>query len=43
MPRFGTTVVKNFSAAPDSVIVAIIETEAGSKGKGGVLFSEMKK
>ena len=36
-------VVKNFNAAPESVIVAIVETDAGSKGKGGVLFSEMKK
>ena len=36
-------VVKNFNAAPDSVVVAIIETEADSKGKGGVLFSEMKR
>ncbi len=36
-------VVKNFSATPDSVVVSIIETEAASKGKGGVLFSEMKR
>jgi 4-oxalocrotonate tautomerase len=36
-------VVKNFNAAPDAVVVSIIETEAASKGKGGVLFSEMKR
>ena len=36
-------VVKNFNAVPDSVVVSIIETEATSKGKAGVLFSEMKR
>jgi len=36
-------VVKNFNAAPDSVVITIIECEAASKGKGGVLFSEMKR
>jgi 4-oxalocrotonate tautomerase len=36
-------VVKNFNTVPDSVVVTIIETEASSKGKGGVLFSEMKR
>ena len=36
-------VVKNFNAAPEAVVVSIIETEAASKGKGGVLFSEMKR
>jgi 4-oxalocrotonate tautomerase len=36
-------VVKNFNATPDAVVVSIIETEAGSKAKGGVLFSEMKR
>jgi phenylpyruvate tautomerase PptA (4-oxalocrotonate tautomerase family) len=36
-------VVKNFNATPDAVVVSIIETEAASKGKGGVLFSEMKR
>jgi len=36
-------VVKNFNASPDSVVVSIIECEAASKGKGGVLFSEMKR
>jgi 4-oxalocrotonate tautomerase len=36
-------VVKNFSAAPEAVTVSIIETEPTAKGKGGVLFSEMRR
>jgi 4-oxalocrotonate tautomerase len=36
-------VVKNFNAPADAVVVSIIETEATSKAKGGVLFSEMKR
>jgi 4-oxalocrotonate tautomerase len=36
-------VVKNFNAPADAVVVSIIETEATSKSKGGVLFSEMKR
>jgi 4-oxalocrotonate tautomerase len=36
-------VVKHFNATPDAVVVSIIETEAASKSKGGVLFSEMKR
>jgi 4-oxalocrotonate tautomerase len=36
-------VVKNFGTPADSVVVSIIETEATSKSKGGVLFSEMKR
>lgn len=36
-------VVKNFNAPVDAVVVSIIETEAASKSKGGVLFSEMKR
>jgi 4-oxalocrotonate tautomerase len=36
-------VVKNFGTPADSVVISIIETEATSKSKGGVLFSEMKR
>jgi 4-oxalocrotonate tautomerase len=36
-------VVKNFNTTPDAVVISIIETEAASKAKGGVLFSEMKR
>jgi 4-oxalocrotonate tautomerase len=36
-------VVKNFAVPADAVVVSIIETEASSKSKGGVLFSEMKR
>jgi len=36
-------VVKNFNAPADAVVVTIIEAEAASKAKGGVLFSEMKR
>ena len=33
-------VVKNLGAAPDAVIVQIVEASPESKAKGGVLFSE---
>src|SRR5688572_26734261 len=33
-------VMKHFNAPADAVVVSIIETEANSKAKGGVLFSE---
>jgi hypothetical protein len=36
-------VVKHFNAPADAVVVSIIETEAASKAKGGILFSEMKR
>jgi 4-oxalocrotonate tautomerase len=36
-------VVKNFNTPADAVVVTIIEAEAASKAKGGVLFSEMKR
>jgi hypothetical protein len=32
--------MKNFNAPADAVVVSIIETEAVSKSKGGVPFSE---
>ncbi len=38
-----TAVMKHFNAPADAVVVSIIETEASSKAKGGVLFSEMKR
>jgi 4-oxalocrotonate tautomerase len=34
-------VVKNAGATPDAVTVSLVETAKDSKGKGGVLFSEM--
>ena len=34
-------VVKNAGAQPESVTVSLVETAKTSKGKGGVLFSEM--
>lgn len=34
-------VVKNAGAKPDAVTVSLVETAKNSKGKGGVLFSEM--
>jgi 4-oxalocrotonate tautomerase len=34
-------IVKNAGAAPESVTVSLVETAKTSKGKGGVLFSEM--
>ena len=36
-------VVKNAGTTADSVTVSLIETAKTSKGKGGVLFSEMAK
>jgi 4-oxalocrotonate tautomerase len=36
-------VVKNFAVPVDAVMVEIVETEANSKAKGGVLFSEMRR
>jgi 4-oxalocrotonate tautomerase len=33
-------VMKHFNAPADAVVVSIIETEANSKAKGGVMFSE---
>jgi 4-oxalocrotonate tautomerase len=36
-------VVKNFNAAPDAVVVTIIEAEPNLKSKAGVLFSDMKR
>ena len=34
-------VVKNAGAQPEAVTVSLVETAKNSKGKGGVLFSEM--
>jgi 4-oxalocrotonate tautomerase len=34
-------VVKNAGAQPESVTVSLVESPKTSKGKGGVLFSEM--
>lgn len=34
-------VVKNAGTTPDAVTVSLVETAKTSKGKGGVLFSEM--
>jgi len=34
---------EEFAVPADAVVVSIIETEASSKSKGGVLFSEMKR
>jgi 4-oxalocrotonate tautomerase len=34
-------VVKNAGAQPEAVTVSLVETPKTSKGKGGVLFSEM--
>jgi len=36
-------VVKNFGAAAEAVTVQIVEAPKTAKGKGGVLFSEMKR
>ena len=33
-------VVKHFNAAPDAVMVQIVESPKENKAKGGVLFSE---
>jgi 4-oxalocrotonate tautomerase len=40
MQDITAAVVKNFNAPADAVVVSIIETEAVSKSKGGVPFSE---
>jgi 4-oxalocrotonate tautomerase len=34
-------VVKNANTTPEQVTVSLVETAKNSKGKGGVLFSEM--
>ncbi len=34
-------VVKNAGAQPDAVTVSLVKSPRNSKGKGGVLFSEM--
>ena len=34
-------VVKNAGATPDAVTVSLVESPKNSKGKGGVLFSEI--
>jgi 4-oxalocrotonate tautomerase len=34
-------VVKNIGAAPEAVIVSLVETPKTDKGKGGVLFADM--
>jgi 4-oxalocrotonate tautomerase len=34
-------VVKNANTTPEQVTVSLVETPKNSKGKGGVLFSEM--
>ncbi len=36
-------VVKNAGTTPDQVTVSLVETQKINKGKGGVLFSEMKR
>ena len=40
MQDITNAVMKHFNAPADAVVVSIIETEAASKAKGGVLFSE---
>jgi len=35
-------VVKNIGAPAESVTISLVETAKTSKGKGGVLFSDMK-
>jgi phenylpyruvate tautomerase PptA (4-oxalocrotonate tautomerase family) len=35
-----SAVMKHMNATADAVVVTIIEAEADSKGKGGVMFSE---
>lgn len=37
------SVTKRFNAPADAVVVSIIETEASSKSKGGVMFSELRR
>ncbi len=36
-------VVKNARTTPEQVTVSLVETQKINKGKGGVLFSEMKR
>lgn len=36
-----SAVVKNYGVPPEAVTVSLVETPKTSKGKGGVLFSEM--
>ncbi len=36
-------VVKNAGTTPEQVTVSLVETQKINKGKGGVLFSEMKR
>ncbi|HVG51570.1 MAG TPA: tautomerase family protein [Xanthobacteraceae bacterium] len=33
--------VKNYGVPADAVVVTVVETKAGDKAKGGVLFSDM--
>jgi 4-oxalocrotonate tautomerase len=40
MQDITAAVVKNFNAPADAVVVTIVESEAVSKSKGGVPFSE---
>jgi phenylpyruvate tautomerase PptA (4-oxalocrotonate tautomerase family) len=35
-----TAVMKHMNAPADAVVVTIIEADADSKGKGGVMFNE---
>jgi phenylpyruvate tautomerase PptA (4-oxalocrotonate tautomerase family) len=35
-------IVKNIGAPAESVTISLVETARTSKGKGGVLFSDMK-
>lgn len=35
-------VVKNAGTTPEQVTISLVETQKINKGKGGVLFSEMK-
>jgi 4-oxalocrotonate tautomerase len=35
-------IVKNIGAPAESVTISLVETARASKGKGGVLFSDMK-
>jgi 4-oxalocrotonate tautomerase len=36
-------VSRNFGASPEAVVVQIVEADADSKSKGGILFSERPK
>jgi len=35
-------IVKNLGTPPEAVTISLVETAKTSKGKGGVLFSDMK-